>query len=416
MTTIRTAGRAIAPRWLYPPVLAGSPLAGAVGNMSVVASDKSHLHVLGVSKEASALARLAQMNIGALGVANAVPTGFSAALGLQRDMEKLYPNGLQAAFAQVSAITKQFDRLSMPLQGLLEEHERRSAAISQLVRLPELHRDIRTLVGPSFPVAFHEAVRAQNEVARLSSLVNAGALSRALASLSEAVARATGAITAGGATPIALRLDQALAPALASWRTMSAAVPERPATSELNMLTAVGRASFGLAASSAELVAGGDAIAGLDRWEISPEAIRERMLARLEKISPRLVERLEGAWSTLRGGGPDAASQSAHSAVELIDWLLRKTCDPATVLAWIAERGQGPDDIDPRGRPTRTARIRYLMRDRPLEAEITVAHARSLRAVHQQLEKVKHSDGEQDPDVVAKLIYTVESLLIVVVE
>lgn len=381
-----------------------------------MASGNSVQHLLALSKEASALVRLAQTHVGALGAANALPAGISEALRMRNDLEKLYPNGLEAAFAQVGAITKQFDRLGMPLQALVEEHERRSAALSQLVRLPELHRDIRMLVGPSFPVAFHEALRAQSEVARLTSLVDTGALARSLTPLSEAVARATGAITTSGPTPIALRLDQAVAPALASWRTLSAAVPERPADNELTMLTAVGRASFGLAASSAELVDGGDVIAELDRWEISPQAIRERMLAGLEEISPRLVVRLEGAWSTLRAGGPDAVSQSAHSAVELIDWLLRKTCDSAAVLAWITERGPKPDDTDDRGRPTRTAKLRYLMRERPLEAEVVVAHARSLRAVHQQLEKVKHGDADHDPEVVAKLIYTVESLLVVIVE
>ncbi len=49
-----------------------------------------------------------------------------------------------------------------------------------------------------------------------------------------------------------------------------------------------------------------------------------------------------------------------------------------------------PALIRPAGWPTRTAKIRYLMRGRHLEAEVTIAHAQSLRAVHRQLEKVKH--------------------------
>lgn len=364
--------------------------------------------------DADPLARMAQEHLKALSGAAAMPANVMDALRIQRDYEKLFPGGVAKTFESAATLAKQFE--ASPLKKALDDHKRQSAALGQIFRASELHRDMRKLFGPKFPVAFQEAIRAQNELTRISDLVMPNRSAGELVRLSEALAKAVGAITIRGASPIALKLDAAIAPAVASWRTLAASLPARPSQSQLKELEPVGRATFGLAASSAILVGEEAIVTGLGDWEISPSAMRDRMVARLEQISPRLVQRLEGAWETLRRGGPDAPSQGAHSVVELVDWLLRKTCDSKDVLAWLASEGARKDELDGQGRPTRTAKIRYLMRNRPLEAEVAVTHARSLRDIHGQLQKVKHVDEAQESAAVAKLIYAAESLLIFIVE
>ena len=124
----------------------------------------------------------------------------------------------------------------------------------------------------------------------------------------------------------------------------------------------------------------------------------------------------DGAWNAVARGGPDAVSQAANSAIELIDWTLRCRCDAADLEAWVATQPKPPDYGDGNGRPTRQAKILYLLRGRDFEAAFVAATAQNLIALHRELQKLKHTNGEHDVDAVARLLPSVEAILLLLVE
>ena len=66
------------------------------------------------------------------------------------------------------------------------------------------------------------------------------------------------------------------------------------------------------------------------------------------------------------------------------------------------------------GKPTRALRIKYLLRDRPGEANAARLHLRALNDLVQVIQGLKHGPGEKDILAVTRLIPTVEGLLIFV--
>lgn len=80
-----------------------------------------------------------------------------------------------------------------------------------------------------------------------------------------------------------------------------------------------------------------------EEWELAPAEMRERMREGLRRTDPRLVVRLDGAWNAVARAGPDAVSQAASSAVELVDWTLRLRCDAAGLEAWVAAQPAAAD-------------------------------------------------------------------------
>ena len=90
------------------------------------------------------------------------------------------------------------------------------------------------------------------------------------------------------------------------------------------------------------------------------DGMRRALHLRLSALHPKIVERVEGAWSRLDRNEPDAASQAAHSTQELLDSALQLAAPDAEVLAWHRVEGRPESELH-NGKPTRALRTRYLL-------------------------------------------------------
>jgi Predicted pPIWI-associating nuclease len=131
----------------------------------------------------------------------------------------------------------------------------------------------------------------------------------------------------------------------------------------------------------------------------------------LTALDASLEPRLDGAWERVSEGGPDAASQAAHSLVELIDWTLRTAAPDAEVLDWHQEQQRAASEMVGR-KPTRALRARYVLRDRDPDSAVARFYVRQLCELHRLLEQIKHSGGPDDLRTVACLASNAEALLI----
>ena len=123
-----------------------------------------------------------------------------------------------------------------------------------------------------------------------------------------------------------------------------------------------------------------------------------------------IVARWEGAWERVVRPGPDAASQAAHSLVELIDQSLRKAAPDQAVLEWHRAGSRSASELH-NGRPTRGVRLRYLVRGREADVEGAEIFIDCLLALTRLLQKKKHADGDNERLAVARLIPGIESIL-----
>jgi hypothetical protein len=130
----------------------------------------------------------------------------------------------------------------------------------------------------------------------------------------------------------------------------------------------------------------------------------------LAELGPGVVGKWEGVLERIQHPGPDAASQAAHSLIELVDWSLRKKAPDALVLAWHTAQGRPVSELA-NGRPTRELRLWYLLRNRTAEAEGAEIHIRSLLAFVRLLQKTKHAENTSDLLAVRRLVPGVESML-----
>jgi hypothetical protein len=110
-----------------------------------------------------------------------------------------------------------------------------------------------------------------------------------------------------------------------------------------------------------------------------------------------------GAWEALLSAGPDSRRQSAHSARELIDWMLRTLApDHVFPAEHISREGY-------RGRPTRAMRVEWILQGHGREHRTRVV--KQLQAVHDQLAAVAHT-GRASVQYVRGLLRSTEGLLL----
>jgi hypothetical protein len=149
----------------------------------------------------------------------------------------------------------------------------------------------------------------------------------------------------------------------------------------------------------------------VDALSIGDE-FRQEIRARLGALDQRLLDRWDGAWSTLVAAGPDGPSQAAHSIQELIDWTLRLAAPTERVMAWRAASGGGsPEDLDKSGNPTRGCKVRYIVgeRDQDKAAKLFTS---SLNKIVEALQDAKHGfTGPTGPFVIRSVLLNVESFL-----
>ena len=319
------------------------------------------------------------------------------------------------AAAMPTGVTKLFTAGDLALaRGVVADYERTRRLLGGLNPAADAARQLRALGATGSWPALQEANLAHERVARLIAPLDVAAV-RDLAGVSTAVA-SVAAMIRPPALNFASDISAIATSAVASWRNYVDALPAALDVADLFHVEAAGRSVLGVTAASAVLLGDDDAVDVVEEWELAPAQTRERMRERLRAIDARLVVRLDGAWNAVAHAGPDAVSQAANSAIELIDWTLRLTCDETEFEAWVAAQVKPGDYRDRNGRPTRQAKIRYLLRGRAYEADLVDATTQSLIAVHRGLQKLKHTRGEHDVDAVARLLPSVEAVLFLIVD
>lgn len=322
---------------------------------------------------------------------------------------------MSGAAVMRNEMTKPFGAYRLDLNRALgADFERTRRLLGTLS--PELNasRQLRALhAARAFP-ALQQATLAHHRIVDLMKPLELTSRTQDIVGLSSALA----SVAEMFRTP-ALELSQDLgtiaSSALGSWREYVNALPTALDTTDLVHVQAVGRSALGVAASSAILLGEDEAAEVAEKWELAPTDMREQMREALQELSPRLSARLDGAWDAVTHAGPDAVSQAANSAIELIDWTLRAACNDIDLEAWVADQSRPNDFRDQHGRPTRQAKIRYRLAERDLDAEFVAATARNLDALREQLQKLKHADRKHDVAAVARLLPAVEGVLYLIV-
>ncbi len=241
-------------------------------------------------------------------------------------------------------------------------------------------------------------------------------LAQDLARLADVSHQVTSQFAMLGDSIASAALRRAALSGMRGWENAVIAFVERPDAGRFFPLGALGRGTVGVGSAVATLLPERDDIArdaDDDSGLLQPESFALALREKLRSLSPRLPQRLDGAWERVSRRGPDAASQAAHSLMEAIDWTLRLAAPAPAVLAWHAAEGRPTKELN-EGEPTRPLRIAWLLRERPREAKAARLHLRAIDDLVGVIQSYKHSDNEADVEAVARLIPTVEGLLIFV--
>jgi len=186
----------------------------------------------------------------------------------------------------------------------------------------------------------------------------------------------------------------------------SAGIPDR--------LLATGRGALGILAAGSTLLDEEEDAENLDDEEVgllSRDGISDSLRRELRNLHPHLPARLDAAWACVERREPASPSLAAHALMELIDWALRLAAPDEKSLAWHnAQRRSSKEVVD--GRPTRTLRARYVLQDRREDQNAARLLLRGLGDVVDEVQKYKHSLDFDDTLAVARLIPSVEGILI----
>jgi hypothetical protein len=172
-----------------------------------------------------------------------------------------------------------------------------------------------------------------------------------------------------------------------------------------------------LASSEAEPDESGSGLSEIDTLVIEPWR-RERSRAfdalrdTLGGIDPSVPEMIAGVWDDIERQGPAAASKIANCLVEAIDRTLRGLAPADSVAVWVQESGRGELLAD--GKPTRAARVCFILRADPSAAaiadEMDKTIAKLAKRLNDRLQKGKHTTGSAVQEVTC-FAFTVEGLL-----
>jgi len=136
----------------------------------------------------------------------------------------------------------------------------------------------------------------------------------------------------------------------------------------------------------------------VEPWRSAPSKVRDALLRRLRSLDSEVPGFIVGGWTEIDRPGPVASSVIAHCAAEIVSRTLRALAPDPEVVAWVAAhhpRQQGL--LTDRGDPTRQARVRYAVRDRPgrdrrlVEAQI-VALSKLMGETYGVQQPVKHEN------------------------
>jgi hypothetical protein len=211
------------------------------------------------------------------------------------------------------------------------------------------------------------------------------------------------------------------APAVSAFSSYVDARPTLPATARWREAVYAGHGTRALAASDLLLddpvacepvVAEQVEVIAVEPWREGMLDVREELSRALADLDPEIVNLLDGAWVDVQKPGPGALVKISSCAVEALDRALRTSAPDQDVRDWAA--GRGPRLLDGNGRPTRGARVRYVLRDRKgdqklVEAQVDAAVA-FINELIGRLQAAKHASVGDITAVRAHLV-SVESAL-----
>lgn len=211
------------------------------------------------------------------------------------------------------------------------------------------------------------------------------------------------------------------APAVSALSSYVDARPTLPATARWREVVFAGHGTRALAVSDLLLddpvacepvVAEQVEVIAVEPWREGMLDVREELSRALADLDPEIVNLLDGAWVDVQKPGPGALVKISSCAVEALDRALRTSAPDQAVRDWAA--GRGPRLLDGNGRPTRGARVRYVLRDRKgdqklVEAQVDAAVA-FINELIGRLQAAKHASVGDIAAVRAHLV-SVESAL-----
>jgi hypothetical protein len=308
------------------------------------------------------------------------------------------------------------DRLLDVTAGLDRVQEERSRQIRSVLETLS-----RTAFGDSMPTA-NLAARWANSYIRDMVAARRKVASAALPALTiqlESLSRISALVEQQNVLLTRLRpladVAHPISLATRAWRDVLRLTPEASTGHYLERLTAAGR-STGWAIQTGILLTKHDAtrVAQLNaqaRVALGPAGASLDLRARLSALDPHLPDPLDAAWERIAAGGVGAASQAAHSLMEVVDWTLRLLAPDAAVLAWHSTEHLPESDLH-NGRPIRTLRLRFAVRNSPEKNFAIKLYLRSLQELVGAIQEPKHSLWIANEAVLASIAMAVESLLL----
>lgn len=329
------------------------------------------------------------------------------------DFAPLFAQRAQLAGIASAAVTR---------SGVLEVL--RNARLIESLRLPALEMSetvIRAMLGPSMLSANLAAQMAEVRLSSVLKDINFGAMGRAHASVLsqvEAIRRVAGLVEQQNSALSELRpqVDVARSAAFATRAWDDVVRVSRPERSPgfLDRLEVAGRGTgwtvqAGLQLSEADEEHRADLLVEAVAI-LGPAKASAELRTRLGDVHPSLRERLDGAWERITGGGADAASQAANSLMETVDWTLRTLAPDEDVLSWHASEGRPQKELQDH-RPTRTLRVRYVVRQHPEKNSALDLYLKALGELVRAVQAPKHGLELHAPQTLVPVALSVEGLL-----
>jgi hypothetical protein len=146
-------------------------------------------------------------------------------------------------------------------------------------------------------------------------------------------------------------------------------------------------------------------------WREVAVVLRRGLFGSLIELDAQLIVRLDGAWERVARGGPHSAAQGAHSMIEFVDWCLRTSAPDEAVISWHRQELRPVGEVH-EGSPTRSLRMRYLLRDRDPDGPMATVYVRNAQDVLGLLQKIKHTAENVGPEELAALMMSIEATLV----
>lgn len=132
-------------------------------------------------------------------------------------------------------------------------------------------------------------------------------------------------------------------------------------------------------------------------WEEAASTARHLLYERLDEFDPRISELLRGAWDSVAHPGPADVVKVGHCAVEALLWALRLAAPDDEVKRWVSSSGRRVEEFVRDGKVTRSARVRYTLRNRKGDIKLVESQAAMLAAAvtatHERLQATKHASA-----------------------